>query len=935
MNVLEFQRIWGNPPAHLTERAAAQSHFNDLCELFGQPKPTDDPEADYTFERGVRKLGGGQGFADVWKRGSFAWEYKRPGGDLAAAYVQLRGYVDDLANPPLLICCDLVRFEVHTNFTGQPPEVHRFTVHDLSEPATLDTLRRTFTEPWSFRTASQMEEVTKDAAARFGSLATAMHARNVEPLRAAHFLVQILFCFFAEDVGLLPRGLFGRLLRLGADRPAVFAHQAAALFAAMRDGGVFGVDVIDRFNGGLFAESDPVELTAAELAELAKAAELDWGKVEPAIFGTLFERALDPNQRAALGAHYTGRSDIERVVEPVVLAPLRRDWDALRPSLETMVEARDKAQTTQTRRNREAELRAALGTFQQRLADVRVLDPACGSGNFLYIALAGLLDLERRVLAWAAARGIGGMLPAVHPSQMLGLEINRYARELAQAAVWIGYLQWMIAAGFTGRRDPILEPLETIRLQDALLDLSDPAHPKEAEWPEADFIIGNPPFLGDKKLRPELGDAYVDSLFSVFQGSIPGMSDLCCYFFELARRAVEVGSTKRVGLLATNSIRQGANRRVLERIKATGDIFQAWSNEPWVLNGASVRISIVAFDNGAEGDKSLNGVHVDSINADLTSSIDATTAVPLSENRDIAFVGVQPTGAFDVSERTAMEWLAQPLNPNGRPNSDVVRPYFNGSDLTGRWSHRWIIDFGPQCSEQEAALYQVPFEHLRAHVKPTRAIRRERRLREQWWLHERSRGEMRTALHDLDRFLATSMVSTHRFYGWLDKHVLPANLLVVFARQDDYFCGVLHSRAHEVWALYQGSDLGVGDDPRYNVGRCFETFALPWSPGAEPWRDERLHSIANAARALVEARVAWLNPEGATEAELKKRTLTNLYNARPTWLANLHAALDRAVWAAYGWDDDPCETTDEQILERLLALNQQRVDGIPSQPAYP
>jgi hypothetical protein len=704
MNVLEFQRIWSDPPAFLSERAAAQSHFNDLCALFDQPKPTDDPSADFAFEHPVRKLKGGKGFVDAWRRGAFAVEYKRPGRDLDEAYVQLRGYVDDLANPALLVCCDLVRFDIHTNFTGHPPETIHFSVADLSDPAVLDTLRRVFTDPWSFQTGTRREAVTQEAAARFGRLATALRARDVDPLRAAHFLVQILFCLFAEDVGLLPDGLFGRVLAMGAARPAIFTQAVGQLFAAMRDGGFFGADAIARFNGGLFAESDPVDLTAGELKDLAAAADLDWGTVEPAIFGTLFERALDPGQRAALGAHYTGRSDIERVVEPVVLQPLRREWDALRPSLEALVEARDAAPSVQIRRNREADIRRELGKFQQRLADVRVLDPACGSGNFLYVALAGLLDLERRVLAWAAARGIGGMLPAVHPAQLLGLEVNRYARELAQAAVWIGYLQWMIAAGFTGRRDPILEPLETIRRQDALLDLNDSAHAKEAEWPAAEFIVGNPPFLGGKRLRSELGDDYVDHLFAVYQDRVARESDLCCYFFEKGREAIACEGSRRVGLLATNSIRGGANREVLKRIKQTGDIFVAWDDEPWILNGAAVRISTVGFDNGTEDSRTLDGHAVAAINADLTASIDLAAAV-LPENRGISFMGDTKGGPFDIPGDLARAWLALPLYPNGRPNSDVVRAWANGLDLVRRPRDMWIVDFGPGTPPDIASMY--------------------------------------------------------------------------------------------------------------------------------------------------------------------------------------------------------------------------------------
>ncbi len=924
MNVLEFQRIWSHPPAFLSERAAAQSHFNDLCALFDQPKPTDDPSADFTFEHPVRKLQGDKGFVDAWRRGAFAFEYKRPGGDLTRAYVQLRGYVDDLANPPLLICCDLVRFEVHTNFTGLPPETIRFTVADLSDPATLDTLRRVFTNPWSFQTGIKREAVTQEAAGRFGKLATALHARNVEPLRAAHFLVQVLFCLFAEDVGLLPDGLFSRLLKLGAGRPAAFAPQAALLFAAMREGGVFGADVIARFNGGLFATTEPVDLTAAELGELAAAADLDWGKVEPAIFGTLFERALDPNQRAALGAHYTGRADIERVVEPVVLAPLWREWDAARPSLETLVATRDAAPTVQIRRNREADIRSELGKFQQRLADVKVLDPACGSGNFLYIALAGLLDLERRMLAWAAARGIGGMLPAVHPAQMLGIEINRYARELAQAAIWIGYLQWMIAAGFTGRRDPILEPLETIRLQDALLDLSDAAHPKEAAWPDADFIVGNPPFLGGNKVRQELGDTYLEALFAVYDDRVPKFADLVCYFFERAREQIADDKTLRAGLLATNSIRGGVNRRVLDQIKESGDIFLGWSDEPWILNGAAVRISVIGFDNGTDSARILNGTAVQTINSDLTAAIDLSGAKVLQENKGRSFQGPSPKGPFDISAALALSFMHAPVNVNGRPNSDIVRPVLSAIDIVRRSRGLWTVDFG-LLSEEDAAPYQAPFEYVKSVVLPIREVNRRDSYRERWWQYAEPRPAMRAALSGLKRFLVTPRVSKHRIFVWQDQNVLANDGTIVFAREDDYFFGVLHSRAHQIWSLRMCTWLGVGNDPRYTPSSCFETFPLPWRPGQEPWMDSRLRSIADAARELDETRNRWLNPANASEAELKKRMLTNLYNERPTWLANLHLTLDRAVWAAYGWKDNPAQTTDEQILERLLSLNQSRI----------
>ena len=918
-----FQAKWRG--VALTERAAAQSHFIDLCRALGVPAPTDaDPTGGfYAFERGAEKTSGGQGWADVWFRGHFAWEYKKKHADLRAAYRQLRQYVEALENPPLLVVCDLDRIEIRTNFTNTATRTHAFALDDLDDPAALAVLRALWTDPNWLKPDTTPEAVTKEAAERFGRLATSLQARGVAPPRAAHFLVQLLFCLFAEDVGLLPKGLFTDLLARSVAQPERFPARAAALLAAMRDGGDFGAVAIDRFNGGLFGEVEVAlePLTADELRELAAAGGLDWGNVEPAVFGTLFERALDPASRAQLGAFYTGRADIERVVGPVVLAPLRNRWAATRQRADVLKAAWDAAATPAERTRRRTAFANALFAFQEELAAVRVLDPACGSGNFLYVALAGLKQLEKEVVAYGAAGGLPAMLPRVGPGQLHGLEVSPYARELAQVVVWIGYLQWMTANGFQVNRDPVLEPLETIRLQDALLDRSDPTHPKEAEWPAADFIVGNPPFLGGNKVRQALGDAYVKDLFAVFEGRIPAFADLSCYFLEKARAQIAADKAHRAGLLATNSIRGGANRKVLDRIKQSGDIFMAWDDEPWFLDGAAVRISIVGFDDGSETERCLDGLPVVTINSDLTATADVTGATRLSENTGIAFTGIKKTGPFDVPGSLARSWLALPSNPNGRPNSDVVRPVANGMDVTRRPRDVWIVDFGVDMPEGEAALYEAPFEYVRRAVKPERERNRDPKLQRIWWLHERPRPEMRATLAPLARYLATPSVAKHRLFVWLDSSVLPDHQLNVFARDDDWFFGVLHSRAHEVWSLRLGTWLGVGNDPRYTPTTCFETFPLPWPPGQEPPSEPRVAAVAAAARALDAARRGWLDPAGATPEQRKGRTLTRLYNERPTWLANLHAALDRAVWAAYGWADEPAATPNEAILARLLGLN--------------
>ena len=931
LSVIEFQRRWRDASKGLSERSAYQQHFLNLCELFDLPTPAevDATGASYTFEKGATKSTGGKGFADVWRRGVFAIEYKGAHSNLDKAYDQLLRYADALENPPILIVCDLETIILRTHFTSTPVVATTITLDDLGDPDTLAILRRALTEPDTLRPRTTTAVVTEEAARRFGALAQSLHARGYAPQPVAHFLMQVLFCLFAEDSGLLPRGEFTRLLTYCAKYPADFPAQIGQLLTAMRDGGVVNYERIDRFNGGLFVHTEPLPLTADELNGLVVASRLDWSAVEPAIFGTLFERGLDPSQRAALGAHYTGRADIERVVDPVLMVPLRRRWASVRAGADRLKTRWDKAAPGAASTRARSDFVAHLTTFQEELSQVRVLDPACGSGNFLYVALARLLDLEKEVITYGAANGLPAQFPLVGPRQLHGIEINQYAHELAQVVVWIGYLQWRIGNGFTGRRDPVLDPLETIEHRDALLARAAGGTVHEAAWPAADVIIGNPPFLGGKMLRSELGDRYVDELFDAYRGAVARESDLCCYFFEKARHQIASDTADRAGLLATNSIRGGANRRVLERIKQSGDIFMAWDDEPWVLNGAAVRISIVGFDDGSETERLLDGAPAESINPDLTGSIDITRASVLLENRGIAFMGDTKGGAFDVTNDIAQQWLRLPVNPNGRPNSDVVKPWVNGLDITRRPRNMWIIDFGTSMSEADAALYEAPFAHVVDQVLPKRRENKRDSYRMKWWLHAEPRPGMRAALKPLSRYVITPTVAKYRLFVWTDGEAVSDHQLIAFARDDNYFFGVLQSRAHEVWSLRMGTWLGKGNDPRYTPTTCFETFALPWPPGAEPTDDPRYAAIAVAARRLDELRRNWLDPEGADAATLKRRTLTTLYNERPTWLRHAHAALDRAVWDAYGWppDETPADVPDDTILARLLTLNGERSAG--------
>jgi hypothetical protein len=933
------------------ERATAQEHFIDLCRLLNEKTPNEaDPAGDfYAFEKGAKTLDG-DGFADVWLKGHFAWEYKGKHKDLGAAYKQVQTYREALGNPPLLVISDIERFEVHTNWTNTETWIYHFrnadiALDELVEVSTyggpaadapkltaLEVLKALFEEPERLKPLRTTEQITQEAAKLFGRITDDLRKWKVEDMRIARFVTRVMFCMFATDVGLLPRETFSEVINVNKDDPAAFRENLSALFEVMRKGGKFLMHPVPYFNGRLFEDSDvPDEIHGEHVRLLEDLNSVNWADVEPSIFGTLFERVIDPAQRRQIGAHYTSRADIELIVEPVLMAPLRREWEQIKAA------AHDLSENAASRRLKPETLNrriaGALQTFHDRLATIRVLDPACGSGNFLYVSLALLKALEKEVIAFAASCDIP-LSPRVHPRQLLGIETSEYARELASIVIWIGYLQWKHRNVIPfGDEIPILQPLDQIEFRDAIVDLSDPNQPRIPEWPAADVIVGNPPFLGGGLVRSHLGSDYVESLFKLYGNRLPNFSDLCCYWFERARVEIEAGRARRAGLLATQAIRGGANRRVLERIKETGDIFYAQADRKWIQDGVAVRVSMVGFDDGSETRRFLNDVPddnpvgaldralpVEGINPNLTSSVDVTKARSLKENLNVCFMGPSAKGPFDIDASIARRMLSLPLNPNGRPNADVVRPVASATDLVQRPRGKWTIDFD-SLPQPEAAFYEAPFEYVKLHVRPVRLRNRRKAYAERWWLYAEPRRAMRRALSELSRFIATPGVSKHRIFVWMGPEVLCNQGTLVFARDDDYFLGVLHSRVHEVWARGTGTQLREAESGfRYTPTTCFETFPFP-----RPTLEQK-EAIASAAEELNRLREAWLNPAPVaglelSETELKKRTLTNLYNQRPTWLANAHVALDAAVFAAYGW---PQQSDDSEILARLLELNLQR-----------
>ena len=751
---------------------------------------------------------------------------------------------------------------------------------------------------------------------------------------------------FADDVGLLPDHMFTRMLRHALPAPARFGELAGELFRAMTSGGRVGFETVDWFNGSLFNDDTTLPLERSDLETVLTASDLDWSEVDPSILGTLFERGLDPDKRAQLGAHYTDRDKIMLLVEPVVVRPLLAEWEAEKNAITAELERAEAAKSTRRKRLNAAERR--YRAFLNRLRGFKVLDPACGSGNFLYLALQALKDLEHRVQLEAEALGFQRAFPEIGPANVKGIELKPYAAELARVSIWIGEIQWMRRNGFGEARDPILKPLNTIECRDAILTPDS----FEPEWPWADVVIGNPPFLGGKLLITYLGEDYVSRMFKTYTDRVPAEADLVCYWFEKAGKQVALGKAARVGFVATNSIRGGANRRALQAATESRRIFEAWSDEPWVIDGAAVRVSLICFSR--VGDEFVSGARldcesVDEIYTDLTArrdsaGVDLTKARRLPENAGVAFMGDSKGGAFDVAGNQARKWLRLPANPNGRTNADVLKPWVNGMDLTGRPVVKWIIDFGWTMSEGDAALYEEPFRWVKERVYPIRQQNRRQAYSKYWWRHVEPRQGMWRALTGLSRYIATVRHAKHRLFRWFDARICPDSALIAVARDDDTTFGILHSRFHELWSLRLCTWLGKGNDPRYTPSTTFETFPFPagltpnvaaTSYAAEP----RAIAIAEAARRLVELRDRWLNPpewvdwvdepvpgyprrpvprdEDAAKA-LRKRTLTNLYNARPQWLADAHAVLDAAVAAAYGWSVD---ITDDDALRELLELN--------------
>lgn len=1018
-----------------SERANFQQFAIEVTQLLGVPAPkpatADAQNDDYRFERPVTFIHTAtqsRGYIDLYRRGAFVMEAKQGVAAKAALEHQLalpgiktperqghgprgsrrwdevmfraRNQADGYARaisredgwPPFLLVVDVGHvIEVYADFSGQGqgytqfPDGSRYRIalDDLRDEAVQDRLRRIWTDPQSLNPALVSARVTRKVAEHLAELGKSFEAAGHAPEAVARFLMRALFTMFAEDVELIPAGAFSRVLQGLRGTPELAAPMLESLWGTMNTGGFAPalMAVLKRFNGGLFRDSSALPLDSVQLSLLIEAAGHDWREVEPSIFGTLLERALDPRHRHKLGAHYTPRPYVERLVHQTVMVPLQGRWRDVQAAALLLAG-----------QGKEAEAIETVRAFHQELCEIRVLDPACGSGNFLYVALELMKRLEGEVMGVLADLGDdqGALSLAGHtvdPHQFLGIEVNPWAAAVAEMVLWIGYLQWHYRTyGVASPSEPVLRDFRNIENRDAVLaydgtrprvgvdgepatrwdgvtkirshvtgdEIPDPdarvvvldyLKPRPATWPDAEFIVGNPPFIGTSKMRETLGDGYAEALRAAYP-KVPESADFVMFWWEKAALAVRCGRTLRLGLITTNSLRQTFNRRVLERYlgdpKTPLSLVYAIPDHPWVdaADGAAVRIAMTVAAAGAlpgalysvtrepRGDADGRNVElsgqIGKIHANLRIGADVAGAKALRANEQISSPGVKLHGAgFIVTPAEA-----RALGLGTQPGLEAhIRPYRNGKDLTGTPRGVMVIDLFGLSEGDVRARFPGVYQHVLDKVKPEREQNNRASYKRLWWVHGEPRGDFRPALADLPRYIATVETAKHRVFQFLDASILPDNKLVAIALQDAAHLAILSSKVHVSWALAQ--DTLLEDRPVYPKSRCFDPFPLPNLDGAQ----------LACLRALGEELDAHRKAQQAAHPKL---TLTAMYNVLEKRrageplddkdreidraglvgvLADIHARIDAAVAEAYGW---PADLDDEEILIRLVDLNRER-----------
>jgi len=1023
-----------------TERANYQLFLGELCSLLelDAPEPASDDTRDnaYVFERRVTisQPDGSErrGYIDLYRRGAFVCEAKQTGLELdtqgwdkamTRAYYQADQYVRALpakeGRPPFIIVTDVGRdLALYSDFSRSGanyipfPDArsHRIRIEDLRDEKIRERLRLVWNDPDALDPTRQSARVTRDIADRLARLARTLESSQNAPETVSGFLMRCLFTMFAEDVGLLPERAFQNMLVDIQQTPEHFASMMESLWQTMDKGGFHPVlrAKLLRFNGGLFQDASALPLDRDQIELLIQASQADWRYVEPSIFGTLLERALSPTERHKLGAHYTPRSYVERLVVPTVIEPLREQWRDVQTAAEMMDQ--------QGKRERAI---AEIETFHRHLCEVRVLDPACGSGNFLYVALEHLKRLEGEVLNLLHELGKSqGLLEiegvTVDPHQFLGIEINPRAAGIAEMVLWIGYLQWHFRThGNVNPPEPVLRTFHNIEDRDALIefddtepmlnDAGDPMtiwdgrttkpspitgepipdesarikvvkyiNPRKAEWPKADYIVGNPPFIGASTMRRSLGDGYVNAVRQAWS-ELPESIDFVTYWWHIAAEAVRAKDTARFGFITTNSLRQTFNRRVLEphlSAKNPLSLVFAVPDHPWVdtVDGAAVRIAMTVGAAGsltgtllssvAERQIGEDGRDIDfksrqgTIYGDLSIGANVAGAQQLKAMTGISSPGVKLHGSgFIVTQEEA-----QTLGYGSAQGIEQhIRLYRNGRDLTQQPRDVMVIDAFGLDEFELRQLFPAIYQHLVERVKPERDAKAHTKdgagYAAKWWLFGKPRQELRKMLARKPSYIATVETCKHRFFTSLDASILPDNKLINIAVSDSLTLGMLSSRLHVLWSIACGSRLGVGNDPVYVKTRCFETF--PFADLSHGHKRE----IAQLAEQIDEHRKR-------QQAEHDGLTMTGMYNVLEklrreetltakektiheqgllSVLRDLHDEMDRAVFNAYGWQDlaerlvgKPGATTpwperpqgqaeaEEELLIRLVELNSQR-----------
>ena len=1034
-----------------SERANFQTFANELCQVLGLPIPDPATKAtranSYCFEHPVTFIHTGSqssGYIDLYRAGHFVMEAKQGIGatqpedpaqpallpnlpsatrkghgtrgtrrwddTMLRARNQADGYARAVSRddgwPPFLLIVDVGHvIEVYADFSGQGQgytqypdgKSYRITMDDLRDEKVQDRLRLIWTDPQTLDPSRISAQVTREVADRLAALGRSFEGQGHEPETVARFLMRCLFTMFAEDVDLIPAKSFSDLLKRLRGHPEHAAPALKALWETMNTGGFSPVLMADlkKFNGGLFKDADAPPLSEIQLSLLIEAASRDWREVEPAIFGTLLERALDKRQRHKLGAHYTPRAYVERLIVPTVMDPLRADWRDVQTAAVALAA-----------QGKEGEARDTVRAFHARLCEIRVLDPACGSGNFLYVALELMKRLEGEVTALLADLGedqaalsLAGH--TVDPHQFLGLELNPWAAAVAELVLWIGYLQWHFRThGKASPAEPVLRDFKNIENRDAVLtwtesrprldasgkpvtrwdgqstithpvtgeQVPDPdarvqvldyLKPQPAQWPEAEFIVGNPPFIGASRMRDALGDGYAEALWAAYP-RMPQSADFVMFWWEKAALAARgwkpatdkarAKGARRFGFITTNSLRQTFNRKVLEPHlsdpKTPLSLAFAIPDHPWVDagDGAAVRIAMTVAEAGkapgrlgtvtderkgeyeAEGRPVRFEIEKGKIFADLRIGADVAGAVPLKANEGICSPGMKLHGAGFIVTPAEARALGLGTVPGLKHH---IRDYRNGRDLTATPRGVMVIDLFGLSEAEVRSRFPAVYQHILDKVKPERDQNNREGYKRIWWIHGEPRKDLRPALAHLGRFAATVETAKYRTFQFLDATVLPDNKLIVLCLEKAEHFAVLSSRLHEVWSLAAGSWLGVGNDPVYAKSKCFDPFPFPDPTEAQKARLRSLGEQLDAHRK-------------AQQKAHPKLTLTAMYNVleklrageriegkdRETYdqgligiLRDLHDQIDAAVAEAYGW---PEGLTDDEILHRLVDLNRER-----------